>query len=310
MRAFTERGHRSALVLLFVTSLFGASAAADPLNPITTKTAYTPRDDIRFQQQGRTPGEDLANSAPFVFTAPPRGSRSEEESVYKPIADYLTKVTGHKFVYKFSDNWLTYSKEMTLGDYDLVFDGPHFNGWREDKLKHVPLVKLAEPFVFVVVARDDDKNIKNMASLAGRTVCAHAPPNLGTLTLLNQFSNPARQPYIIETNGWKKNYEALVAGKCEATVLPLTNYRRFEGDRHATHIVYRNRALPNNAFSAGPRIPAAMQVQIAQALLSPEGQEVTAKLRHTYASKALVAATPQEYEGLGSLLKDTLYYQY
>lgn len=294
--------------VLALAMLTGPAVAADKTAP--EKVAYQPpTDNIRLGTDAKTAAQAIEPSQ-FVLTAPPRGSRAEEQSVYVPIADYLSKVTGKKFVYKFSDNWLSYSKEMTEGDYDLVFDGPHFNGWRMDKIGYTPLVKLPEPFVFVVVAKADDAKVRDLKELAGRSVCAHAAPNLGTLTLLSQFDNPSRQPYIIVTKGWENSFDGLVQGKCTATVLPLKNLTKYDnGSVKKTKILYQARPLPNQALSAGPRIPAALQEKIRQAMLSPEGRRAAAKLLDTYASKELVPATRQEYAGLGNLLKDNLYYQ-
>lgn len=244
----------------------------------------------------------------WTFSAPPRGSFEEEHALYQPVVDYLSRVTGKKVAYKHSSNWLVYSRDMALGQYDLVFDGPHFNGWRQSHLQHTPLLKLPEDFIFVVVSRKDDAKIKDLKQLAGRTVCAHAPPNLGTLTLLSRFENPARQPQIVETQGWKSAYEGLVEGKCAATILPLKNLKKFDVNNR-THVLYQHRALPNQAISAGPQIPVDVQKKIAAALTSTEGQAITRKLLDVYAAKAFVPAQAEEYAGLGDLLKDTLYYQ-
>ena len=244
----------------------------------------------------------------WIFSAPPRGTQAEEDALYRPVVEYLSRVTGKQVEYKHASNWLVYSRDMALGQYDMVFDGPHFNGWRQARLQHTPILKLPEDFVFVVVSRKDDTKITDMKQLAGRTVCAHAPPNLGTLTLLSRFDNPARQPQIVETQGWKGAYDGLMQGKCAATVLPIKNLKKFDSAGR-THILYRHRALPNQAISAGPQIPADMQQKIATALVSPEGQAITRKLLDVYAAKAFVPAQAEEYAGLGDLLKDTLYYQ-
>jgi len=94
-----------------------------------------------------------------------------------------------------------------------------------------------------------------------------------------------------------------------ATVLPLKNLNKFDnGANKKTRILYQHVALPNQAFSASPNIPADVQVKIAQALLSEEGKRAASKLLETYAAKQFVTATPEEYAGLGVLLKDSLYY--
>jgi len=254
-------------------------------------------------RQLTTPREEL------VFSAPPRGSRDEETAAYQPLVDYLSQVIGKKVIYKHSDNWLSYSKGMTEGEYDIVFDGPAFNGWRMDRLNHTPLVKLPEPFVFVVVTRADDNRYKTVKDLAGRRICAHAPPNLGTLTLLSQFDNPMRQPLIVNTKGWDNNYKALIAGECVATILPIKNLEKMDGTKHRTRAIYTHKAMPNQAISVGPRIPATLHAKIAQSLLSADGKQATTKLRAAYAGKDFVSAERNEYAGLGHLLKSSLYYE-
>lgn len=293
-----------ALCLLFAAQV----ALAETPAAARTKVAYTPPERAATVSKSIDSAARLAHSSgEFIFSAPPGGSYAEEIAVYQPIADYLSRVTGQRFRYRYSDNWLTYSRDMTSGVYDLVFDGPAFNGWLMSRLQHTPLVKLPEESVFVIVTRRDNRQITELKHLAGRTVCAHAPPNLGTLTLLSQFDNPSRQPSIRETKGWDSAYQALAAGKCAGTVLPLQSLAKND-DKNLMRVLYKHRALPNLALSAGPRLNDAMREKIKQALLSAEGRAVTAKLRAAHAGKDFVAASAEEYAGLGRLLKDSLYY--
>lgn len=285
------------------------AAAAERTVAKPSSVAYQPANTspAPFAQTGKA----LDNvSRDLVFSAPPRGSYQEEVAVYQPVVEFLSKVIGRNVVFQYSDNWLSYSKEMTEGRYDIVFDGPAFNGWRMEKLGHTPLVKLPEDFVFLVVAKADDERIKQLKDLAGRKVCAHAPPNLGTLTLQAQFDNPAREPWIVEVKGWDNAYKALISGQCVATVLPIKNLAKDDnGPVKLTKVLYRHKAMPNQAISVGPRITPELQKKLTQALLSDEGRRATEKLRAAYAGKDFVPASREEYAGLGDLLKSSLYYR-
>lgn len=246
----------------------------------------------------------------LVLSAPPRGTAAAEKAIYEPIAEFLSKAIGKKVAFKYSDNWLSYSKGMVQGGYDVVFDGPHFIGWRQDKLGHVPLIKIKEDLVFVLITKVENESVTAVKNLAGRTVCAHAPPNLGTLTLLSQFDNPYRQPSITQIEGWENAYKGLIDGRCEATFIPLKNLAKFDaGENKLTKVIYKSRNLPNQAFSAGRRVSPEMQAKIRQALLSEEGKKATEKLREAYAVKEFALATKEEYAGLGKLLKDTMYFE-
>lgn len=305
-----ERMVRIGWMFVVTLALTPALNAQESIPQWNTKAAFQPREDaLKAQPSPESSVAQIPARDVFTFSAPPRGAKADELAVYQPIVDYISATTGKKFVYKHSSDWLTYSKDMAEGKFDLVFDGPHFNGWRQERLQHTPLVKLPEDFVFVVVARDGDANIKDVKNLAGRGVCAHAPPNLGTLTLLSRFDNPARQPFIVETQGWEGAYKALLAGKCSATVLPMKNLKKFEGDKKKVQVLYQHRALPNQAISAGPRITPDLQRKIAEALMTQAGRDATRKLLDVYAAKEFVFANRTEYAGLGTLLKDTLYYQ-
>ena len=243
----------------------------------------------------------------LVLSAPPRGTLADETQNYQPVAEFLSRIVGKKVVYQHSDNWLSYTSDMTKGKFDFVFDGPHFNGWRMENQNHTPLVKLPEDFIFVVVVKADNALIQDMKKLAGRRICAHAPPNLGTLTMLKQFDNPSRQPLIIEVQGWDKSYNSLMAGKCVATVIPLKIKEKMDKD-NLTKVLFKSQALPNQAISAGPRVAPEIQAKLRQALLSEEGKAATAKLRSAYAGKDFVSATREEYAGLGFYLNDSPYY--
>jgi len=265
-----------------------------------TKVAY------RTTTNDTTPAFHLTENNELVLSAAPREEGVDAEILYGPVAEYLTTVLGKKVVYRHAGNWGVYQGLMQKGAYDIVFDGPHFNSWRAERAQHNVLVKIPGDHVFVILVRKDNDKIRELKQLAGRTLCAHAPPNLGTLTALNEFDNPVRQPIIINIDGWKNIYAGMMEGKCVAAVIPLKNLEQFEKNSgRQTKIVFRGATLPDNAISAGPRLSAQDQEKITRALLSPEGEKATAKLREKYAQgKALAAATNKEFAGLSTYLKN------
>src|SRR4030066_1602901 len=138
----------------------------------------------------------LPARADLIFTSAPRDAKEKEEMTYRPLTDFLTKVIGQKVTFRYGDNFLVYQSEMRKGTYDIIFDGPHFVGWRMDKLGHVPLVKFPGNLVFVLAVKKERAGINSLKDMAGRTAWAFPAPNLATLTVLDEFDNPARQPLI------------------------------------------------------------------------------------------------------------------
>lgn len=305
---------KSALVVslaLYAVS-FAPSLAAEssgtksmpPMQAIATaikKAAFTPSTPTPANNnlQERIAGEQEA----LVFTAPPRESPEAGMEIYQPVADYLSKAIGKKVVYKHAGTWGVYRTEMVKGGYDIVFDGPHFNSYRMEKLSHNVLAKIPERHEFAMIVRKEN-NIANLSQMAGRTFCAHAPPNLGTLVLLSQFDNPARQPVILSTNGWDNIYEGVMSGKCVGGVIPMLNLKKLDRAGNSK-VIFKTQALPNQAFSAGPRVSQEDQAKLAQALVSPDATAPTAKLRTAYkVGDSFAPASNQEYMGLAVYLRN------
>ncbi len=249
-------------------------------------------------------GASTPAAAELILAAPPRETGAKGEESYDNIANFLTKVIGEKVVYSNPTNWLTYQSSMRKGAYDIVFDGPAFVAWRMLKLQHVPLVKLPGQLSFVVVVKKDDTRTQSLADLAGRTVCGLAPPNLATLTMQYEFSNPSRQPLIVATNSFKDSYDGVVSGKCMAAVIHAKVYAGLEGQSHATRVIFTSKPFSNQAITVGPKISPEMRAKITQALLSPAGTAATLSVLERFKAAQWLPAKPEEYQGLQVLLKD------
>lgn len=240
----------------------------------------------------------------LVLALPPDVVTAAE--AYTPFINYLARVTGKKVVYRRASDWLDYQKRMQAGEYDLAFDGAHFASWRISHIKHQPLVKVSAPARFVVVARGGDSPIVTLQDLAGRRVCAPPPPDEGTLSLYQHFGNPSRKPLLVRTQDPRRAYAMMVAGACEAAVLPASAYERTDAAANHTRVLLNTRAFPGDTFTAGPRLTPQDQKALARALLSPEGQALIAPLCRGIGDTqpvATVPATPAEYVGADAILR-------
>ncbi|MDH3309856.1 MAG: phosphate/phosphite/phosphonate ABC transporter substrate-binding protein [Gammaproteobacteria bacterium] len=309
MYGFSKRIKNITLALSLGSLLLTAGAkAADPA-PGARKTSFSPPEaaHTRPSLEGVARGLPAGADDLLVFSAPPRETEEEGERTYQPIAAYLSRITGKKIVYRHPQNWLTYQTEMQRGSYDLVFDGPHLNGWRISHLRHSTLVKVVGEHAFAVVVRKDNSRVTELKQLAGQKVCGMNPPNLGTLSVLAQFDNPMRQPLIINSIGWTSAYQGVAfEKKCAAAIVPVANLKSFPNHENIVRVLYKSKVLPNQAFSAGPRISIPDQARIAAALVSPEGHAAIQRLLSASgAEQGLAFASKEEYTGLDVYLKDS-----
>jgi ABC-type phosphate/phosphonate transport system substrate-binding protein len=241
--------------------------------------------------------------ADLILSSAPRDTKEMEEAMYKPLTNFLTRVTGQKVSFRYGDNFLVYQSEMRKGNYDIILDGPAFVGWRMAKLGHVPLVKFPGNLVFVLAVKKDQVKINAIKDMAGRTICAFPSPNLATLTVLDEFDNPARQPMILESTSFLDSYKSMVAGKCVGAILQKKLFENLDKEKQMGKVLFTSKPLPNQAFSSGPKVDPEMRAKIVAAMLSPEGLAATKNMRDAFKVQKLEAASVEEYQGLGRLIR-------
>lgn len=256
----------------------------------------------------------LPVSADLVFTAPPRetASNTQVDNIYLPIAEYLSKVLGQKVNYVYPENWLKYQNEMRDNKYDIVFDGPHFISWRIQHQQHEALLRLPGPLDFVLVAKADDNSLNKHEDLVAKQFCGIAPPNLGTLVILDKFRNPARQPVVKAIRGGVSEvYAAFKKGECQAATL-RTNFfakKLTDEERKQLKVLMKVTGLPNQGFSVGSRVGERERTLIHQALMADEGVKVLEGLIKQFGKPGdrLVLTNNKEYETYNTLIEGVIF---
>jgi ABC-type phosphate/phosphonate transport system substrate-binding protein len=253
-------------------------------------------------------------SAEYVMTAPPRENPEAGAKIYSPLAKHLSTILGEKVVYKHPKNWLQYQRDLRHDVYDIVFDGPHFVSWRLAHLKHDVLVKLPGTLEFVIVVNKDDREVKKMKHLIGKKICGIPPPNLATLTVIEQFQNPVRQPIIWGVRGGFPNVlKTFKKGGCRAAVFRTTFYKKkmSAAERASMRILYHSKALPNQAISVSRRIGSKYKDKIIRSLtLDESGKQAAHGITKRFGGKKappFIAAKNKEYLKPAQLLEGVVF---
>lgn len=251
-------------------------------------------------------------TADLVLSAPPREKPERGEALYGPLAESLTKLLGEKVTYVHPNNWLEYQHDLRKDKYDIVFDGPHFISWRIEHLHNDVLVKLPGTLEFVIVVKSDDKEIKKLKNLIGKKICGIPPPNLASLTVIDQFKNPVRQPIIWGIRGGNAQvFRAFDEGQCRAAALLASYYEKnLSADkRKNTRVLFRSKALPNQAISVSTRVSAMNRSKIIRSLTIGQGRKAAEPIAKRFSGKDedFVAATKKEYLNHYGLLEDAVF---
>jgi ABC-type phosphate/phosphonate transport system substrate-binding protein len=291
----------SRLTLLSILSLTLPLANAE--GPATAAK----RTDFKYASvaPANSTSQGVAVVRPLVLSAAPRNIPEDSEKIFAPIAGYLSQVLGRPVVYRRPATMSDYQSDVLAGSYDIVFDDPQVTSWRIARQQYKALVKIPGEFAYTAVVRANNARITDLKQLAGRKICALAPPNLGTLIMYEQFDNPMRQPAMIVGSDDNQNYQSLMKGECEAAILPLGQLQRLDSAAPRTRIIFRSATLPQQAFAAGPRLTISERGKIMDALQSPAAAAVLTDFRQTYGVRDnFVAARDDEYAGLAKYLRD------
>lgn len=241
--------------------------------------------------------------ANYVLTSPPRETPEKGQEIYKPIADYLSKVTGQNIVYQHPGSWKNYSSDMRDNKYDIVFDGPHFAAWRMRYLEHKPLVRLRGDLKFHVVIWADRKDISSIYDIAKLKACGIAPPNLSTLSFLSTYRYDSEQPELVKIRGgMKKVYQAFKDGKCDAAVIRESFYNKKINlqEQARIKIIYTIGPLPNQALTVSSRVDEEMAQTIQNSLSKPEGVSSAKKLLTRFSKQNPTFKTANFFNYLGT----------
>jgi ABC-type phosphate/phosphonate transport system substrate-binding protein len=249
--------------------------------------------------------------ADLVFSAPPREKADAAEKLYGPIARKLSELLGEQVRYEYPKDWLSYSRRMRDGDFDLIFDGPQFASWRMAHIDHIPLVRIQGDLRFVVVV-GKNSGLTELSDLAAKKICALASPNLGTIAVLHEFDNPVQQPILVEARGGMKGiYKRLNEGQCDAAILRDSFFKNKSSKeiQNPYQVIWSSSAMPNQAITASKKIPLASREQIVSALSSDTGAASALPLfkRFSGQSTHFIPASENEFEGLNDMLEGVVW---
>ncbi len=251
----------------------------------------------------------------LILSAPPRETAEAGMKIYGPVAAHLTKLLGVKVTYKHPENWMRYQREMRNDKYDIVFDGPHFIAWREQHLGHEALLKLPGKLQFMLVADKDNNKLSNPNDLIGKNICGISPPNLSTLSVLDYYRNPVRQPVIKGIKGGMgKVFKSLAVtdkNKCDAAVLRTAFHQKKlkKAQQQSVKTLFMSKAMPNQGVSVSKRVSPELKLRIKKSLTVGNGIPSTKNLLKRFGGKAksFIPVESKEYAGYNNLLEGVIF---
>jgi len=242
-----------------------------------------------------------SRAAEYSLAIQPILSPEEIKKNYQPLADYLSKETGHKITISTQRNFLYYWTKMRKGEkgFDLILDAAHFTDYRIKAMDYTVLAKLPDTVSFSIVT-SEDHFILDEEELIGMRVATMPSPSLGALRLEELFDNPMRMPFYVWEANTSAAVENILSGKIDAAIIPT----RLASTYSNLNVVLTTDPVPHMALSASPRVPPEVAERIQQALLNAANTENGKAMLTKLGIANFAPASREIYDGYAELLKE------
>lgn len=254
----------------------------------------------------------LAVATPLAFAADvslmvePNYMPDRAAEVYKPLADYLGKATGHKLTLITPRNYHFFWRDMRQNTpVDLVFAEAHITDYRIKRYAVEPLVRAAENTSYTLLASDQIEN-PTLSSLVGKSIVTMPSPSLGFALLLELYPNPVSQPNILSSAAsWRDGVEIVFAGEADAAVVPT-----WLKDQYPNLLpIQTSREFPGAAITASSTLDPKVKEDIKAALLKLSEDPSVFDVLNELGISGFQEATAAEYNGAEAMLKGFYGYQ-
>ncbi|VAW55013.1 hypothetical protein MNBD_GAMMA06-1384 [hydrothermal vent metagenome] len=235
----------------------------------------------------------------YTLSIQPTLSKEETIKSYQPLADYLSKETGHKIKIKAYRNFFTYWQKMkSEKNFDFVLDAAHFTDYRIVEKNYSVLAKIPNTISFSIVTRND-VFIFDTDELVLEKIATTPSPSLGGIRLYEIFQNPARLPIQVTVHDTSEAVKAIADGKVLAAIIPTPLVSNYD----YLNTVMTTTPVPHMAFSASSKVPEEVKNDIKNALIQADNSEDGRIMLGKVKSEKFEKTSAKDYAGYSKLLK-------
>lgn len=237
--------------------------------------------------------------ADYTLGIQPILPQAETVHAWQPLADYLSEVLGSPVRIVTQPDFLHYG--LRFDDpkvYDFTLDAAHLAAWRVKHAGAQILARIEGQVSYSLVVRSS-ADIVEPEELIAKPVATLSAPAMGALLLADRFSNPVRQPRIIESSSSRDSMRALRNSEVEAAMVP-TPLLAGAGDFVP---IYQTQLFPHMAFSSSRQIPEAVRSRVKRALVTAKFTRSGKAMLEAVNISGFEAADMADYAPLATMLR-------
>ena len=146
--------------------------------------------------------------------------------------------------------------------------------------------------------------LNSIGDLVGKPICGISPPNLSTLTILNEYGDSAKPKLKTVKGGMGAVYKSFKEGNCKAAVLRDKFYYKklSDSDRAETKVIFSSKPVPNQGITVSSRVSYESKEKIADVLTSTNPGTSPILDRFAPNAEKLSTVNMDEYDSYDKLL--------
>lgn len=243
----------------------------------------------------------------YRFGVFPYLSAVRMDNLYAPITSELKQSINHKVKFLTASTHRIFLDKLNAEYYDLALVQPFWYPTAVDKVGYIPLLRMEEPFVSLVVVLDSS-SISTVDDLRGKII-ATPPPfvpvvHLAKSALLERGIVPGKDVTLEAYRTVDSCLQQILIGTASACITPLFVPVIFEETMNVKfRTVLKSSSIPNMALIAHPRVSEVDRNNIRKTVLSWSDTDRGKKLLKNIQTKRFVPIVNSEYDVVREFIK-------
>ena len=240
----------------------------------------------------------------YTFGVVPQQSPLKLFKTWKPIADYLSKATGHEIVFKTEKSIAKFEAVLYSGGYDIAYMNPYHYVIAQRRQDFQAKVRADKMIRGILVARKGEKNFADLIK-DPKSRYLFPSPNAFAATLLTKFElldqhevNVEQQGQFQYVNSHDSVYSGIARGigQIGGGIQRTFNNFNKSTDKDKLEVIYTTDAYPSHPIAFKSAMNAETQEALTEALLN-----IPKSLIDALSIKKIITTNNEEYDAIRSL---------
>lgn len=249
-----------------------------------------------------------SNTNEYKFGVFPYLSAVRMDNIYSPVSEELSKSLKHKVKFRTSSTFKKFLAKLKAEYYDIALIQPFWYPIAVDKKAYIPLLKMEEPFVSLIMTLSDSK-IKTVDDLRGKIIAT--PPafvpvvHMARRALIMKGLVPGKDVTFKAFKSVDSCFQQVLIGKASACVAPPFAPAVFEKAMNIKlRTILKSPGIPNLALVIHPRIAEQTRLKIKKTIMSWSHSNKGKKLLNDMQTKQYVPIIDKDYDVVRQFLKE------